>query len=139
MSDSFWHFKVQCPVCKKVEEMADGFETDDWTEVFTFSGCSNKNTLNGRMPRFKCQSCGTETDIDELYRLAYITTESIDNIKEYLFQAADTAKRRGGLYDHVWNPDLLRAIERYSSLYPEDLELRNLYKMYLRILYEKQL
>ena len=29
MSDSFWHFKVQCPVCKKVEEMADGFETDD--------------------------------------------------------------------------------------------------------------
>ena len=48
-------------------------------------------------------------------------------------------KRRGGLYDHFWDPDLLRAIERYSSLYPEDLELRNLYKMYLRILYEKQL
>jgi hypothetical protein len=91
------------------------------------------------MPRFKCQSCGTETDIDELYRLAYITTESIDNIKEYLFQAADTAKRQGGLYDHFWDPDLLRAIERYSSLYPEDLELRNLYKMYLHILYERQL
>ena len=46
MSDSFWHFNAQCPVCKKFEEMADGFETDDWTEVFTFSGCSDKNTLN---------------------------------------------------------------------------------------------
>lgn len=136
MSEHFWKFTIQCPVCKKIVKCADGFETDDWTEVFAFSGRSIKNEIwKDSSKYYKCSNCDSKTEIDELYRLAYISTDSIDDIKKYLFRMIDYVVSRGGIYDHGWDPDILKAIERYSLLYPEDNELEELRRLYFYALH----
>lgn len=136
MSEHFWTFAIECPICKKRVETADGYETDDWAEVFAFSGRSPKNEWSKDSSKYyKCNNCGSETEVDELYRLAYISTDSIDDIKKYLFRMIYYVVSRGSIYDHGWEPDLLKAIERYSLLYPEDSELVELRRLYFYALH----
>ena len=42
MSDPFFKYSIKCPNCGFISYNADGFETDDWVEVFVFSGYSSK-------------------------------------------------------------------------------------------------
>lgn len=136
MSERFWEFTIQCPICKKKVIGADGYETDDWTEVFAFSGHSSKNEqIKAASKYFQCSYCGEKTEIDELYRLAYISTKSINRIKEYLHRMVGYVATRGGIYDHYWDPDIEKAIERYSLLYPEDKELIELRETYFYALH----
>lgn len=136
MSEHFWEFTIQCPICKKNIKRADGYETDDWIEVFAFSGRSLRNEqFEEESKYFKCSYCGEKTEIDELYRLAYISIKSIEKIKEYLHRMVEYVTARGGLYDHYWDPDIEKAIERYSLLYPEDKELIQLRETYFYALH----
>ena len=112
MSDSFFKFTVRCPKCGAIHAQADGFETDDWFEVFVFSGYSRKSAKYGYDPNYICPSCSEKTDIDFLYRGHFIEPESIEEIIEYLEMQIPTVVKDGGLYDHGWDPDFVFFIRK---------------------------
>ena len=66
MSDSFFEYSIKCPNCGFVSHSADGFETDDWVEVFVFSGYSSKSAKNG-YHGYTCTNCHATVDIDSLF------------------------------------------------------------------------
>jgi len=129
MSESFFHFKIRCPKCGYVNSSADGFETDDWVEVFVFSGYSDKS-YKLFYEDYKCPKCNEKFDRDMLYLQKYIETDEIERIKSYLSRMLEYVIERKGIYDHGWDPDVERAVVRYSYLYPQDMELANLRKLY---------
>ena len=133
MSDSFWRLKIKCLNCGEITEKADGFSTDDWTEVFVFSGYSinsSSNDKNTFSNSFTCTFCGSKNDIDELYWNKNVCVESIDEIEDYLERNLETVIERNGLYDHLWNPDLQTAIKRYMILYTNRDRLKRIYYDY---------
>jgi hypothetical protein len=77
-----------------------------------------------------CEKCKRLTQRDELYRQVKIKTDSIESIKRYLWGMLDEVIENEGIYDHGWDPDLEIAIYRYSLLYPNDSELRQLKQIY---------
>lgn len=129
MSNSFFKFSIKCPKCGFISHNADGFETDDWVEVFVFSGYSPqsaKYNYHGHI----CTNCQETLDIDSLFANRLIFPESIDNIKSYLFRMLPYVLDHKGIYDHGWDPDIETAVRRYASLFPNDLELSNLKHLY---------
>ena len=124
-----WHFQSRCPKCGYVNSSADGFETDDWVEVFVFSGYSDKS-YKLFYEDYKCPKCNEKFDRDMLYLQKYIETDEIERIKSYLSRMLEYVIERKGIYDHGWDPDVERAVVRYSYLYPQDMELANLRKLY---------
>lgn len=133
MSEHNWKFTIECPYCASMEQYADEFETDDWFEVFAFSGSSPKSHRNSYQPynpNWTCRKCNRSIQIDELYRNAKIKTDSIDEIKKYLWKVLYTVITDKGICDHGWEPDLEVAVSRYSLLYPNDSELKQLKQIY---------
>lgn len=116
MSDSFFHFSVQCPKCNYVSNEADGFETDDWTEVFVSSGYSIKSAKPNMYHEYICPNCKEITDIDKLYSEKCITVESIDSIKSYLIRMLEYVLEKEGIYDHGWDPDIETAVRRLLGM-----------------------
>lgn len=136
MSEWIFEFRIVCPFCGEVANMADGYETDDWAEVFVFSGYSQKSA-NAFLPydsRYTCPACRKSIERDELYRGGHITDDSIDRVKAYFVRMYDHVAKRGRIYDHGWSPDLSTVLLRYSLLHPEDEELTAIRQKYLSIL-----
>lgn len=134
MSETFFHFTVECPHCHCLEERADGWETDDWTEVFVFSGKSPRSARPGSYEGFRCSKCGRVTDIDELYDKKLVRVESIERVKAYLFGMVNDVIERPGLPYLRWEPDIETAIRRYAALYPDDpewIKLKMIYRLAL--------
>lgn len=129
MSDSFFNYSIKCPDCGFVSHGADGFETDDWVEVFVFSGYSPKSAGHNYHGH-TCANCHKTFDIDFLFANKLIFPESIDDIKSYLFRMLPYVLERKGIYDHGWDPDIETAIRRYASLFPDDIELSKLKYLY---------
>lgn len=130
MSHRFFEFTIKCPKCGHIHLNADGFETDDWVEVFVFSGLSEKNARNNYKPYYKCPSCCEKTDIDSLYSGHFIKTECVDKVVNYLENQLPMVVELGRIYDHGWEPDLDMVLHRYSCLYPTDQRLEKLKKLY---------
>ena len=135
MSDSFFKFTVRCPKCGAIHAQADGFETDDWFEVFVFSGYSRKSAKYGYDPNYICPSCSEKTYIDFLYRGHFIEPESIEEIIEYLEMQIPTVVKDGGLYDHGWDPDFDVVLSRYCLLYPKNPDLARLKDLYYKAIH----
>lgn len=129
MSDSFFEFTLTCPHCGDVRRCADGFETDDWTEVFVFSGYS-RTSAKGAFREYTCPACGKETARDSLYAGKYIKPNDLERVKAYFDRMLEYVMERGGIYDHGWDPDIETAIRRYASLDPQDGQLQLLRKLY---------
>ena len=134
MSQRFFEFKIECPFCGEVENRADGYETDDWTEVFVFSGYSQKSAKFMYNENYTCHKCQNSLPIDSLYERGCVKDAPIDRIKAYLNRMYDHVRERGGIRDHGWEPDLLTALRRYESLYPDDEELSQIAQKYKNIL-----
>lgn len=128
MSDSFFEFALTCPHCGDVRRQADGFETDDWTEVFVFSGYSPKSARGYR--EYTCPACGRETARDTLYAGKYIQPDDIGRVKAYFDRMLEYVLEHKGIYDHGWDPDIETAIRRYASLCPRDEQLQQLHRLY---------
>lgn len=129
MSDSFFRYSIKCPNCGFISHGADGFETDDWVEVFVFSGYSPQSAGHNYRGH-TCTNCHKTIDIDSLFVNRFIIPESIDDIKSYLFRMLPYVLEHKGIYDHGWDPDVETAVQRYSSLFPDDPELSNLKYLY---------
>ncbi len=129
MSDSFFRYTIKCPGCGFISHGADGFETDDWVEVFVFSGYSPQSARYNYHGH-TCTNCHKTFDIDSLFVNRFIIPESIDDIKSYLFRMLPYVLEHKGIYDHGWDPDVETAVQRYASLFPDDLELSNLKHLY---------
>lgn len=129
MSDHFFKYSVKCPNCGFISHSADGFETDDWTEVFVFSGYSLKSAEYG-YHGYTCSNCHKTVDIDYLFTNKLVFPESIDSVKAYLFRMLPYVLRHKGIYDHGWDPDVETAVRRYAALFPEDRELKHLERLY---------
>lgn len=132
MSEHNWEFTIECPFCGSIEQNADEFETDDWCEVFAFSGSSpksHKNAFQPYIPDWTCRKCNRSVPIDALYRSAKIKTDSIEGIKKYLWGVLDPVIHGKYICDRG-DPDLEVAIHRYSLLYPHDSELQQLKRIY---------
>lgn len=129
MSDGFFKYSVKCPKCGFISHSADGFETDDWVEVFVFSGYSTKSA-SYHYHGFTCTNCHETVDIDSLFVNRLVFPESIDRVKSYLFRMLPYVLERKGIYDHGWNPDVETAVRRYAALFPEDQELCRLNQLY---------
>lgn len=129
MSDSFFEFTLTCPHCGDVGRRADGYETDDWTEVFVFSGYSPRSA-KGVYREYTCPACGREAERDALYAGGFIRPDDIDRIKAYFDRMLEYVMERKGIYDHGWDPDIETALRRYASLYPRDAQLQQLRKLY---------
>lgn len=128
MSERFFEFTIRCPKCGAITNKADGFETDDWVEVFAFSGYSKRSARCYH--EYSCPYCNESTDIDSLYSGKFITPKSIDDVKKYLAEMLPYVYEHKGIYDHGWDPDVETAVQRYALLYPEDKELQSLKKLY---------
>ncbi len=138
MSERFFQMTIACPHCNHKSTVADGYETDDWVEVFVFSGYTEKSANYNYSPDYTCPSCSSKLNRDSLFTNKLISVESIDKVKAYLSRMLDYVIERGGIYDHGWKPDLDAVLSRYSSLYPEDRELLKLKDDYCAALYNKR-
>lgn len=132
MSDRFFNFTIRCPKCGAIHAMADGYETDDWFELFVFSGYSRKSAKFHYDPNYTCSSCSEKTDIDSLYREHLIEPDSIEDIIKYLEKQIPSVVKYGGLYDHGWDPDLDIVLYRYCLLYPANQTLARLKDLYYK-------
>ena len=138
MSDSFFEYSIKCPNCGFVSHSADGFETDDWVEVFVFSGYSSKSAKNG-YHGYTCTNCHATVDIDSLFANGLVFPEKIDRVKAYLFRMLPYVLDRKGIYDHGWDPDVETAVRRYAALFPEDQELNNLKRLYYLVFHNPRM
>lgn len=138
MSSSFFEFSVKCPKCGFISNKSDGFETDDWVEVFVFSGYSRRSA-KFKYQGYICNNCQETLDVDFLYANGFIFPESIDNIKSYLFRMLPYVLEHQGIYDHGWDPDIETAVRRYASLFPNDPELSNLKDLYYLALHNPRM
>ena len=129
MSERFFEYSMKCPNCGFISHSADGFETDDWVEVFVFSGYSPKSAGNN-YHGYTCPNCQKALDIDSLFLKKLVFPESIDQVKSYLFRMLPYVLERKGIYDHGWDPDVETAVQRYAALFPEDQELYRLNQLY---------
>ncbi len=129
MSDPFFKYSIKCPNCGFISHGADGYETDDWTEVFVFSGYSSKSAKFG-YHGYTCTNCHATVDIDSLFVNKLVFPESIDGVKAYLFRMLPYVLDRKGIYDHGWDPDVETAVKRYAALCPEDRDLIHLKWLY---------
>ena len=137
MSEQFFEFSICCPKCGAVTQMADGFETDDWVEVFVFSGYSQYSAKYSYSPETICPTCGAKNNTDSLYRDGRIKVD-ICRIKKYLSRMLDYVIKHGGIGDHGWSPDLDAVLYRYSLLYPDDAELAQLKSEYYLAIHDKK-
>ncbi len=139
MSEFFFPFKITCPQCGNVERSSDGCETDDWTEVFLFSGYSRKSA-GSYDPYYTCRACSAKTDRDKLYRDKLIEVESIERVKAYLSRMLSSVIMNGeeALGDHGWQPDLDTVLNRYSLLFPDDGELQKIKEDYFLALHDRR-
>lgn len=129
MSDFFFNYTIKCPKCGFISHGADGCETDDWVEVFVFSGYSPKSAKDN-YHGYTCTNCHETIDIDSLFVNKLVFPESIDRIKSYLFRMLPYVLENKGIYDHGWDPDVETTVRRYSSLYPEDADFTYLNQLY---------
>lgn len=130
MSEFFFYYDVECPRCHHIETSADGCETDDWTEVFVFSGYSPRSAHMANYHGYTCPECKAVTDIDELFTYQHIYVHDIDKVKAYLTRMLEYVIDRKGIYDHGWDPDVEVAVNRYARLYPQDPEMQRLVQLY---------
>lgn len=91
---------------------------------------SYKNSYHPYDPNWTCRACKHSVSRDELFRNGNIKTESIERIKTYLWRNLTYVISGEELWDHGWEPDLETAIYRYSLLYPDDAELKELKQLY---------
>lgn len=137
MSESFFEYSIKCPNCGFISHGADGFETDDWVEVFVFSGYSPKSARNN-YHGYTCTNCHKTIDIDSMFMNRLVFPESINSIKSYLFRMLPYVLERKGISDHGWDPDVETAVRRYASLFPEDQELASLNRLYFLVYHYPQ-
>ena len=131
MSDSIFDFTLTCPHCAKTTRMADGFETDDWTEVFVFSG-------TGPFQKHTCAHCGQATSIDELYARGFVAPDHPERITAYFDRMLGYVLEHGGIYDHGWDPDVETALRRYASLDSRNGQLQRLRKLYYYAFHDRK-
>ena len=122
-------FLMECPRCGKIIHGADGYETDDWTEVFVFSGLSPQN-VRYRWDGPSCPKCHQFIDINMAFNNRLFFPTSIDRVKEYLLRMLPYVFEHRGIYDHGWDPDVETAVNRYASLYPDDHQFQHIKHLY---------
>lgn len=139
MSTHHFRFNIECPQCKNIIENADGFDTDDWVEVFPFSGYSPKSVDSGYNPYYICPNCGMKIDRDSLYRNKYIKMiDDFNEVKDYLEYLLDDVIKEGYIYDHGWSPDFEAVVNRYASLFPADREMMQIRRNYIDALHNRR-
>lgn len=135
MSESFFKFIIRCPKCGDKQFNADGFETDDWSEVFVFSGYSRNSAGFHYNSYYTCPSCSEKTEIDFLYQGHFIEPESIERVIEYLEDQLPNVVEKGRIYNHGWSPDLDIVLYRYCLLYPANRRLEKLKDLYFNAIH----
>lgn len=138
MSEHFFSFTIKCPKCGNIQNDYDGFETDDWTEVFVSSGYSEKSAHLKYDPDYTCPVCNARINRDSLYREKLIEVESIDRLISYLEYILPYVIENGGIYDHGWEPDLDTVFRRYCLLYPENTQLTKLQFLYYNAIHNRR-
>ena len=143
MSSSFFNFKIRCQKCGFVKEMADGFETDDWCEVFVFSGRSQKNFKLAAMEYdqyYTCPSCFEKIDTNYLYKEQLIELNDVEMLISYLERMLPYIIKdgQGFLNDHGWEPDLDVVLYRYCLLYPQNQKLAELKQLYYKAIHDRK-
>ena len=140
VSTGFFYFDIECPQCHHVVTRADGYETDDWTELFVFSGYSPRSAYENSYHGYTCPKCSAVTDIDDLFTYQHIHVHDTDAMKVCLTNMLEDVIDKRSFYDHYWEPDVETAVNRYIRLYPQDPEMRRLAQLYCYAFYDpKQL
>lgn len=123
MSDASLAFKVICPICNKERIYYDCYDTDNWVDIFCWSGNRHFSHI--------CQGCSQEITGDELYRKKLIVLPD-ETLRSY--KAHFCSKDFKWLLDpkYYWDngtPDTYLVVERLCSLFPDDEDFRSAYRL----------